>query len=430
MKLKEKIHEYAREYCGFDVVGFANIQPSSHETTVRNWVKEGYHGGMSWYERSLDKRVNPEKLFDSAKTIIMVGVNYYPFDYPEDILNDPSRGIIARYAVYDDYHEILLPKLVQLKDFIEKEIRRPLEYKAYVDTGPILEREIAARAGLGFQGRNTTLINFEYGSWVLLAELIIDVETEPVIASEPGERGNLEITSSHEKNSPQPPLMQRGGEEGTAEIPSILAPSERSECLGKRGGPKDRGVLKGTCGTCTRCIDICPTKAILKPGVIDSNKCISYLTIEHKGVIPLEFRKLMKNRIYGCDICQEICPWNKSRQKVSKKKDFKAREDLFAPKLLDLFPMSQEQFSSRFKKSPIKRAKREGFLRNVLVAMGNWADPSLLPILEKSLQDESAVIRASGVWALQQIKSSSSARLLAQHKKREKEAIVIQEFSE
>ncbi|MBT6955501.1 MAG: DUF1730 domain-containing protein, partial [Candidatus Jacksonbacteria bacterium] len=284
MQLKEKIHEYAKEYCGFDIVGFSNVQPSSHETTVRNWVKEGYHAGMSWYERSLDKRVNPEKVFDTAKTIIMVGVNYYPFDYPEDILNDPSRGIIARYAVYDDYHEILLPKLVQLKDFIEKEVGRSLEYKAYVDTGPILEREIAARAGLGFQGRNTTLINFEYGSWVLLAELIIDVELddESVIASEPGERGNLEIASSQ----------------------SLLAMTDK----------------KSGCFSCTRCIDICPTKAILKPGVIDSNKCISYLTIEHKGIIPLEFRKLMKNRIYGCDICQEVCPWNKSRQKISQNK--------------------------------------------------------------------------------------------------------------
>ena len=392
MQLKEKIHEYAKEYCGFDIVGFSNVQPSSHETTVRNWVKEGYHAGMSWYERSLDKRVNPEKVFDTAKTIIMVGVNYYPFDYPEDILNDPSRGIIARYAVYDDYHEILLPKLVQLKDFIEKEVGRSLEYKAYVDTGPILEREIAARAGLGLQGRNTTLINFEYGSWVLLAELIIDVELddESVIASEPGERGNLEIASSQ----------------------SLLAMTDK----------------KSGCFSCTRCIDICPTKAILKPGVIDSNKCISYLTIEHKGIIPLEFRKLMKNRIYGCDICQEVCPWNKSRQKISQNKDFKARQDLFAPKLLDLFPMTQEQFSARFKKSPIKRAKREGFLRNVLVAMGNWADPSLVKTLEIGLQDKSPVIRAHAVWALQQVDSQESKKMLTRHRPSEMDDEVLNEF--
>jgi len=392
MQLKEKIHEYAKEYCGFDIVGFSNVQPSSHETTVRNWVKEGYHGGMSWYERSLDKRVNPEKVFDTAKTIIMVGVNYYPFDYSEDVLNDPSRGIIARYAVYDDYHEILLPKLVQLKDFIEKEVGRSLEYKAYVDTGPILEREIAARAGLGFQGRNTTLINFEYGSWVLLAELIIDVELddESVIASEPGERGNLEIASSQ----------------------SLLAMTDK----------------KSGCFSCTRCIDICPTKAILKPGVIDSNKCISYLTIEHKGIIPLEFRKLMKNRIYGCDICQEVCPWNKSRQKISQNKDFKARQDLFAPKLLDLFPMTQEQFSARFKKSPIKRAKREGFLRNVLVAMGNWADPSLVKTLEIGLQDKSPVIRAHAVWALQQVDSQESKKMLTRHRPSEMDDEVLNEF--
>ena len=400
MQLKEKIHEYAKEYCGFDIVGFSNVQPSSHETTVRNWVKEGYHAGMSWYERSLDKRVNPEKVFDTAKTIIMVGVNYYPFDYSEDVLNDPSRGIIASYAVYDDYHEILLPKLVQLKDFIEKEVGRSLEYKAYVDTGPILEREIAARAGLGLQGRNTTLINFEYGSWVLLAELIIDVELddESVIASEPGERGNL--------------VLHPSKKEEIASSQSLLAMTDK----------------KSGCFSCTRCIDICPTKAIIKPGVIDSNKCISYLTIEHKGIIPLEFRKLMKNRIYGCDICQEVCPWNKSRQKISQNKDFKARQDLFAPKLLDLFPMTQEQFSARFKKSPIKRAKREGFLRNVLVAMGNWADPSLVKTLEIGLQDKSPVIRAHAVWALQQVDSQESKKMLTRHRPSEMDDEVLNEF--
>ena len=278
---------------------------------------------------------------------------------------------------------------MQLKDFIEKEVGRSLEYKAYVDTGPILEREIAARAGLGFQGRNTTLINFEYGSWVLLAELIIDVElTHPSVPSQEGKQDT--------------PFLEEG--------------------LGK--------VLpqKGTCGTCTRCIDICPTKAILKPGVIDSNKCISYLTIEHKGIIPLEFRKLMKNRIYGCDICQEVCPWNKSRQKIAQNKDFKARQDLFAPKLLDLFPMTQEQFSARFKKSPIKRAKREGFLRNVLVAMGNWADPSLVKTLEIGLQDKSPVIRAHAVWALQQVDSQESKKMLTRHRPSEMDDEVLNEF--
>src|SRR3989338_4925628 len=385
-KLSEKIKEYALNECFFDVIGFAPVQPSDHHTIVQNWVKQGYHGGMKWYERSVDTLVNPQKLFDSAKTIITLGVNYYPFDYPEEVLNDPSRGIIARYAVYDDYHEILLPKLIQLKEFIEKELGRKIEYRAYVDTGPVLEREIAARAGTGFIGRNTTLINFEYGSWVLLAELVVDVELGiRTVETLPWGVSNDETRKGH-----------------------VSTPA--------------------TCGTCTRCIDICPTKALVSPYTLDANKCISYLTIEHRGIIPREFRSAMKNRIYGCDICQEICPWNKSRQKQSTHPDFHARMDLYAPKLLDLFPMSQSHFSARFKNSPIKRAKREGFVRNVLVALGNWADPSLVPILEHCLQDESPVIRAHTVWALRHIGTQNAKDVILKHKSREIHPRVLEEI--
>ncbi len=261
-----------------------------------------------------------------------------------------------------------------------------------MDTGPVLEREIAARAGLGFSGRNTTLITFEYGSWVLLAELVVDVE---IVETTPW-------GVSH--NSP---VETRHGHVSTEKL--------------SRNTP--------TCGTCTRCIDVCPTKALISPYTLDANKCISYLTIEHRGIIPREFRSAMKNRIYGCDLCQEICPWNKSRQAVSRHPDFNVRMELYAPKLLDLFPMSQSQFSARFKKSPIKRAKREGFVRNVLITLGNWADPSLAPILEQGLSDESPVIRAHTVWALLQIDSVSSKRLLQQHWQKEDNQLVLNEYN-
>ncbi len=337
----EELQQLTQE-AGFELFGVLPIGPTETGPAFQEWLEKGMHGSMEWIagDEAIAKRNDPREILGSIQSIMTLGFRYTPPEISHELLHDPSRGIIARYALYDDYHEVIAKKLKKLARAIEEKNGDP-SWKAYVDTGPILEREWAQRAGLGYIGKNSNLINYEFGSYLFLAELFFSVEMPVVQAKQ-----------------------------------------------------------MGSCGSCTNCMDWCPTGAIVADKTVDARKCISYLTIEHRGAIPEEIRPLMKNRIYGCDICQEVCPWN-GKPKAQEKADFKVREDLVAPPLETLLFFDDEAFKERFRKSPIKRAKREGFMRNVSIALGNWGthDAQLL-LHEIQKRDDSPLVQEHVTWAL------------------------------
>lgn len=356
------INRIAKQELGFSQVGIISAKPAVTFGAFSDWVDQGFHGTMDWMhsEGRKQKRQDVRNIMPSAKSIITLAYSYYTQDLPEEILQDPSRGIFARYTWGRDYHKVLKKKLLTLIDRIQEEVGHTIEAKAYVDTGPLLERELAERAGLGFVGKNSMLINAAYGSYLFVCEVLIDQECEPLTHRQPGSRARAES---------RPQTSQWGG-----------------------------------CRNCTKCIDICPTKAIISPGVIDARKCISYLTIEHRTAIPEEFRSLMKNRIYGCDICQEICPWNQTASAKAHQSDWlEADIQLQAPKLADLAQLTEEDFFERFKGTPIMRVKRSGLLRNVAVALGNWGSSEAQPSLELLAQEDDALIREHAEWGLKQL---------------------------
>ncbi|MCW3805060.1 tRNA epoxyqueuosine(34) reductase QueG [Plebeiibacterium marinum] len=284
---------------GFDACGFTPASELFEDKVyLQKWLNEGMHADMHYMENHLEKRCDATKLVDGAKTVIVLLSNYYPAEVQD------GKYVISKYAYGEDYHFVIKDKLKELFDYIKADLYPQLEGRMFVDSAPVLERSLAVRAGLGWIGKNSNLINKELGSFVFISELIV----------------NLEIPSGKEINN--------------------------------------------ACGNCSRCIDACPTKAILSPRVVDARKCISYLTIENKGDIPEEFSGLLQNRIYGCDICQDVCPWNN--------KVVPHKEERFLPKtnFLKLTEeewdgLTQEQFSELFKKSAIKRAKFRGLKRNI-----------------------------------------------------------------
>jgi epoxyqueuosine reductase len=258
-------------------------------------------------------------------------------------------------------------------------------YRAYVDTGPLLEREIGARAGLGFIGKNTSLIQPTLGSWLFLGELLLAADLRPV-----------------------------------ADSPALVGVKPSVASLAEQG--------KGTCGRCTRCLDACPTHAFIAPYVLDARRCISYLTIELKGPIPRELRSRMGNRIFGCDICQEVCPWNRRFARPTSEPAFKAGSGAMAPSLLELIDLDAEAFENRFQRSPVKRAKRRGMLRNVAIALGNWGNPVAVPSLIRALHDAEPLIRGHAAWALGRIGLQEARRALAQALEVETNAWVREEL--
>ncbi len=342
---KEQITALVQEN-GFDLHGVVPIGKSTTFTALETWLEKGMNGTMQWMSRedTVEKREDPHAILPNAQSVIVLAFNYTPPEIPEELLNDPSRGIIARYALYDDYHDIVGDKLKRIGEGIERAHDGLMDWKAYVDTGPFLEREWAQRAGLGFIGKNSNLINYQVGSYLFLAEILV----------------------------------------------SIPLPTMKKE---ENGG----------CARCTNCITGCPTNAIVADKTVDARKCISYMTIEHKGEIPEWMRPLMKNRIYGCDICQEVCPWNQRKQDAVEKSDFLVRADLVAPKLESLLFFDDESFREKFTKSPIKRAKREGFMRNVSVALGNWKYADAMRLLEEIIEkDPSELVQEHARWGLRQ----------------------------
>ena len=366
--LTQQIQRRAHEL-GFALVGITPAERSQTLQRYRAWLENGYAGDMDYLERHLPLKEDPRRLLAEAKSVISLAMNYYTLDPPELLAADPGRGQISRYAWGDDYHEVIRERLRQLVEFIRQRFAETEpDCRICVDTAPILEREYAQKARLGWIGKNTNLINWRSGSWYFLAEVLVNVQLTPT--TEP---------------------------------------------------------LRGTCGTCTRCIEACPTDAIVAPNVLDSRLCISYLTIELKESIPAELRPKMGNLIFGCDICQEVCPWN-SKATPTTESAFYPRAGNLAPALLSLVNMTQAEFSSRFKGSPIKRAKRRGFLRNVLVAIGNWGARKALPALEIALSDGEPLVRSHAAWAVGQIGGETAAKLLQTRLVVEEEPEVIAEI--
>jgi epoxyqueuosine reductase len=353
--MDEGIKREARRL-GFDVVGIARASAATTIGQYEAWLASGYHAGMAYLARpdSVAKRRDPAGVLPGAQSVVTVGANYHTIPLPAGYRDDPARGVVASYAWGDDYHDVMLPRLRELGAFVEAETGGPVAHRAYVDTGPLLEREFAAQAGSGFFGKNTNLIDPRLGSWLFLGELLV-----------------------------------------TAAIPA-----------------DDPPIRQGTCGQCTRCLDACPTQALVAPYVLDARRCISYLTIELKGAIPRDLRPLMGNRIFGCDICQEVCPWNRRFAQPATEPAFQARETTIAPQLLDLMALDDEGFRQRFRASPVKRAKRRGLLRNVAVAMGNWSDEATVPALSRALEDAEPLIRGHAAWALGRIGGDAGQQAL------------------
>jgi epoxyqueuosine reductase len=328
---------------GFNDCRFTTANPPNHAAEFQSWLASGSHGEMEYLERNAHKRMDPSQVLAGAKTIITLLTSY---DRPATG-NSPATsptGEIARYARFGDYHEVLGGRLKTLAAFVDFLGGTDTQSLWYVDTGPLLERDLAERAGLGFAGKHTNLISRKFGNWIFLSEIITTVELEP--------------------DAPE----------------------------------------KNRCGSCRRCIDACPTAAITAPFQLDARRCISYLTIELKGSIPEEFRRAIGNRIYGCDDCLAVCPWNRFAQAGKMMRDH-ARPDLAAPDLLELLALDDPAFKKRFRGTPILRTKRRGLLRNVCVALGNLADPAALPALQRATHDPELLIAEHAHWAIEQIES-------------------------
>ncbi|HEY8996038.1 MAG TPA: tRNA epoxyqueuosine(34) reductase QueG [Lacunisphaera sp.] len=366
---------------GFDEVRFARAGLLPGEG-LREWLAGGFHADMAWMERTADKRVDPGLVLPGARSVILLGVNYWPgseIEHRESKINNPQW---ARYALHEDYHDTIKPGLVAAGRLLEQECGLvETDYRYYVDTGPVLERGWAARSGLGFRGKNAMLISRTFGNWLFLACILIRVEIEP--------DGPL-----------RPDLPRAGGEEPA-------------------------GLL---CGKCTRCLDACPTNAFPRPGVVDARRCISYQTIENKGIIPRELRPGIGTRIYGCDVCLEVCPWNRFAQE-GRRVLLSARHDIAELGLAELLALTPTRFAEVFRRTAVKRLKLAGLLRNACVVTGNIGDRSLLPALVALAGHESAVVRAHAVWAVRKVAGGEAGKLLAVCRERETDADVLAEYA-
>jgi epoxyqueuosine reductase len=328
---------------GFDDCRFTCAAAPASAGQFQKWLAGKKHGEMAWLERNAPKRADPQKVLPGAKSVIALTVSYQTKEL-SSTFHPQSSGLIARYARIDDYHDVLGKRLKLLTEFVNQLGGADTRSLWYVDTGPILERDFAQRAGLGFIGKHTNLISRKFGNWIFLSEVITTLELEP--------------------DAPE----------------------------------------KNRCGKCSRCITACPTNAITAPFQLDARKCISYLTIELKGTIPVELRPAIGNRIFGCDDCLAACPWNRFAREGSLMKSH-ARAELNSPDLVELLKLDDAGFKSRFAGSPILRTKRRGLLRNVCVALGNTGDATALPALERATHDAEPLIAEHAHWAIQQIES-------------------------
>jgi len=354
---------------GFDAVGFAPVRLAAQiREDLGEFLRRGYHGDMGWLADKADRRGDPQVLWPQARSVLVLGVNYGPEEDPLALAEFPERGRVSVYARGRDYHDTIKRRLKTLARWIAAEW--PGDLKVFVDTAPVMEKPLAQQAGIGWQGKHTNLVSRDFGSWLFLGEIYLSLELAP-------------------------------------------GPAEQDHC-----------------GACSRCLDVCPTAAFPAPYRLDARRCISYLTIEHKGPIPAELRPLIGNRIYGCDDCLAVCPWNKFAQ-ASREPDFRPRAALTAPELAGLAALDDAGFRALFAGSPVKRIGRDRFLRNVLVAAGNASpgDPRLLAAVRARLDDASALVRGAAIWALSRLAAGPSfAAEWHRRRPHESEAAVIAEW--
>ena len=349
---------------GFALAGVTSVEPSAHIDFYRAWVAAERHGAMAYLARpdAVRRRGDLRETMADARSCLVVAHEYGIAD-PPGVPEDPSRAVIARYARGQDYHDVVLGKLERLLVWLDGHVEGGVHGRAYVDTGPLLERELAARAGLGWFGKNTLLIHPSRGSWFFLGVLLLDLALPP-----------------------------------------------------------DAPFTDDRCGSCTACLDACPTGALLGRDdqgapVIDARRCISYLTIELRSAIPTELRAAIGNRVFGCDICQEACPWNARFARPATERAYAPSAALDGPSLLalaeTLLGIDESEFRRRFAGSPVLRPKRAGLLRNVCVALGNWGAEAAVPVLGRALADESPLVRGHAAWALGRIGSPVALALVA-----------------
>jgi epoxyqueuosine reductase len=374
-RLREKIKDEALQL-GFELFGVTTPDAPFHLDVYEDWLGAGRHGEMGYLanERAIRLRNNPHLILQGCKSIIVLGTSYPAAELEKNLqgtVDGASKfGRVSSYAWGSDYHLELPGRMGKLVEFIEQELGRSLKSRWYTDTGPILERELAQRAGLGWIGKNTCLINPQKGSYFFLSEIFLDLELAP-----------------------------------------------------------DNSFEKDQCGICRRCIEACPTACILPDRTIDSRKCISYLTIELKNEIPNELRSNLKEWVFGCDICQLVCPWNIRFAPLEGDPSFAPREGIPHPNLLDELDLTPEAFNQKFRGNPIKRTKRRGYLRNVAVAFGNSGDRSAIPILREALFSEpEMLVRGHCAWALGIIRGENAYQALLEGCQREAEPYVVNEI--
>ncbi len=326
---------------GFDACGFASVdQPWPAGARLAEFVEAGRHGTMEWIEETLPRRSHPRGMWAPARSAVVFGLSYAPDRDPLEALAHRDRAAISVYAQGDDYHQLIKGRLKQLGGWMSAKLK--CRVRVFVDTAPLMEKPLAEAAGIGWQGKHTNLVSREHGSWLFLGAVLTDLVLTPDVP-----------TGEH-------------------------------------------------CGTCSACLDICPTGAFPAPFQLDARACISYLTIEHEGPIPHPYRAAMGNRIYGCDDCLAVCPWNKFAA-TAREQALHARDELKAPALADLAALDERAFRALFRKSPVKRLGRDRFVRNVLYAIGNSGDPVLADTARARLDDASPVVRGAAVWALSRL---------------------------
>ncbi len=371
--LRREIEAQARRL-GFQLVGVTTPDPPEHFAVFERWLELGRQGEMGYLatDRSRQRRADPRQILPECRSILCLGIRYpVPLSTAQETpsASDP-RGRLAAYAWGDDYHDVLAERLESLAAFIETQAGHPAAQREYTDTGPLLERDLAQRAGLGWIGKNTCLIHPRLGSYFLLAEILLDID--------------LEV---------DPPFQA------------------------------DR------CGSCTRCLQACPTACILPDRTIDSRRCISYLTIELKGAIPRELRPLMGEWVFGCDVCQQVCPWNLRFASSKADPAFAPRPDVPLPHLIQELALTPEGFKRKFKRNPVLRPKHRGYLRNVAVALGNSRNPQIAPALTEVLRGHpEPLVRGHAAWALGQAAGALALQPLKQAAATENDAAVLAEI--